>query len=173
MREMTKAVYIRAKLADAAVAAVAVLAGAVVVYIGNRLLGVRLELFYGVSTFTPSWVLALFFVPFVAGIFVSLIYGLGGKILAHFSPLIVLVTSYYQLHQNPLMAEQGVLLPIGYWLFIVIVAVEFASVGGVVGEILVKKTYGRTGTRNLHKLHRKHRKPEEDAPLSGGTGRGR
>ena len=78
-------------------------------------------------TCSGCWVTALFFVPFVAGIVVSLIYGLGGKILAHFSPLIVLVASYYELHQDPLVAD-GVLLPIGYWLFIVIVAVEFASV---------------------------------------------
>lgn len=163
---MTRAGYIKAKLADAAVATVAVLVGAVIVYAGDRLLGVRLELFYGVATFTPYWVLALFFVPFVAGIAVSLIYGLGGKILAHFSPLIVRVASYYELYQDPLVAD-GVLLPIGYWLFIVIVAVEFASIGGVVGEILVKKTYGRTGRANLHKLHTRYRKPEDGAELPG------
>src|SRR5690606_33282542 len=93
MRGMSKAAYIKSRSMDAVVATIAVLAGAVIVYAGDRLLGVKLELFYGVSTFTPAWVLALFFVPFVAGIVVSLIYGLGGKILAHFSPLIVRVVS--------------------------------------------------------------------------------
>lgn len=166
---MTRSAYIKGKATDAAVATVAVLAGAVVVYVGDRLLGVRLEIFNGVSTFTPYWVIALFFVPFVAGIVVSLIYGLGGKILAHFSPLIVRVHSYHELYQDPMAAgDQGVLLPIGYWLFIVIVAVEFASIGGVVGEILVKKTYGRTGKANLHKLHKRYRKPGQ-ATVPGDT----
>ena len=160
--------YIKGKLIDAVVATVAVFAGAIVFYVGGRLLDVRLELFYGVSTFTPSWVITLFLVPFIAGIIVSLIYGLGGKILAHFSPLMVLAADYYQVSQNPGMAD-GALLPIGYWLFIVIVAVEFASIGGVIGEILVKKTYGRTGRANLHKLHTKYRK---EAELSGGDAGG-
>lgn len=137
---------------DAVVATVAVLAGAVVVYVGHRLLDVKLELFYGVATFSPSWVLALFLVPFVSGIVVALIYGLGSKILAHFSPLIVVGVSYYETYTNRGLLEDGVsLLPLGYWLFIVIVAVEFASVGGVIGEILVKKTYGRSGRRHLHR----------------------
>lgn len=151
MRGMSKAAYIKSRSMDAVVATIAVLAGAVIVYAGDRLLGVKLELFYGVSTFTPAWVLALFFVPFVAGIVVSLIYGLGGKILAHFSPLIVRVVSYYELYESRALIEDGSLLPLGYWLFIVIVSVEFASIGGVVGEILVKKTYGRTGRRHLHR----------------------
>lgn len=150
--------YIKRRSLDACMAAVAVTAGAIVVYAGDWLLGVNLEVYYGYSTYSVAWVLAVFFVPFVAGIVVSMIYGLGGKILAHFSPLIVRAYNYYDLHGVPL--EAGSLLPLGYWIFMVILCVEFATIGGVIGEVLVKRTYGRTDRKNLHKLHRKYKKPE-------------
>ncbi|KAF0190648.1 MAG: hypothetical protein FD165_2550 [Gammaproteobacteria bacterium] len=139
-------------------ALVAISAGAVIVYFGDRLLGVKLELFWGVSTFTPLWVLDLFFVPFLAGIVVSCIYGLGGKIVAHFSPLIVRIVSYYELNSIPADAlpDYSVLLPMSYWLLVMIVSVEFAAVGGVVGEILIKRVYGRSPKSSL--LHKKYAK---------------
>src|SRR3569832_1560166 len=86
------------RLLDVGIAAVAVLVGAGIVYLGDKLLGVTLERFYGVETFTLFWVADLFLVPFIAGIVVSLIYGLGGKMLAHLCPVIVRVISYYELH---------------------------------------------------------------------------
>src|SRR3569832_1848535 len=66
------------RLLDVGIAAVAVLVGAGIVYLGDKLLGVTLERFYGVETFTLFWVADLFLVPFIAGIVVSLIFGLGG-----------------------------------------------------------------------------------------------
>lgn len=150
---------IRNRLLDYGVAIIAVAAGAVVVYLGGKLLGVRLEFYYGPATYTPQWVLTLFFVPFVGGIVVSLIYGLGGKILAHAPALIVHAVAYYQVYGStpPPGAD---ILPFGYWIFVVILCVEFATIGGVIGEVMVKRTYGRTDRRNLHKLHRKYAKPE-------------
>lgn len=148
-------------------ALVAIGVGAAIVYFGDRLLGVELELFRGVSTFTPLWVLDLFFVPFVAGIVVAGIYGLGGKIVAHFAPLVVRIPSYYQLDSLPVTAlpDHAVLLPISYWLLVVVVSVEFAAFGGVVGEILVKKVYGRSPRALLHKRYAK----DPVAPLPTGS----
>ncbi len=143
---------LKQRLMDMGVATIAVSCGALVIYVGDTLLGVKLELFYGIATFHPLWIVDLFFVPFLGGIVVSLIYGLGGKILAHFSPLIVRVISYYQLHlEGPPPGSD--LLPLGYWLLVVIVAAEFAAIGGVVGEVVVKRTYGREG--QLHKRRRR------------------
>lgn len=144
---------IKNRLADAGVALIAVMAGAAVVHFGDRLVGVRLELYYGVSTFDPLWVLDLFLIPFLAGIIVSLVYGLGGKILAHFSPVLVRVISFLELN-NAVLPDGVSILPLGYWLLIVVVAAEFASIGGVVGEIIVKKTYGRTANKSL--IHKKY-----------------
>lgn len=146
---------------DYCVAAVAVVAGAIVVYAGGRLLGVNLELYYGPATYSPQWVLTLFFVPFVGGIVVSLIYGLGGKILAHLPALLVHAIAYYQVYGTS-PADGADILPIGYWIFVVILCVEFATIGGVIGEVMVKKTYGRTERHNLHKLHRKYSKTAPD-----------
>lgn len=157
---MNKAV--KTRLADVGMALIAIAAGAVIVYFGDRLLGIRLEYYFGVATFNPAWVLDLFGVPFVAGIVVSLIYGLGGKILAHFSPLVVRIMSFYELH-NGLTPPDGVsVLPMSFWLLIVVVSAEFAAFGGVVGEIITKRTYGRTANKRL--LHKKYQK----GPAGGG-----
>lgn len=159
---------IKNRLLDCCVAVVAVAAGSITIYFGDVLLGVKLEIYYGPATYSPQWVLSVFFVPFLGGIVVSLIYGLGGKMLAHMPALVVRSISYYQVYGTGV--EGGHVLPMGYWIFVVILCVEFATIGGVVGEVMVKKTYGRTSKRNLHKLHRKYSKdgsrsytPETDA----------
>lgn len=153
----------RNKLFDICVGTVAVLVGAGIVYLGDKLLGVKLEIFYGVGTFSPIWVLDLFVVPFIAGIVVSLIYGLGGKMLAHLSPVIIRVASYYELQGAVHLPEGGIVLPIAYWLLVVVVAAEFAAFGGVVGEIVIKKTYGRTAKHLIHKKYQKAG-PENTVP---------
>jgi len=135
---------------------IAVFAGAAVNFAGDRLTGVSLEIFYGVQTFSPMWVVTLFFVPFVAGVVVSLVFGLGGKILAYFSPLIVRVYEYNFVYDDRhSLPDGGLLLPLGYWILVVIIAVEAAAIGGVIGEIINKKVYGRMDKRRFHKRHQK------------------
>lgn len=125
----------------------AILAGAIVNLALDKILGVRLELYHGVSTFSPIWAFDLFVIPFIAGLVVSLIYGLGGKLLCYFSPIIVRGWSYYEAVTNPEVlanAGEGVtVLPIAFWILILIVAIEAAAFGGAFGEVMVKKTYGR------------------------------
>lgn len=130
---------------------VAIAAGAAVNVLGDWLLGVRLEYFMGPYTFSLSWILTLFVVPVFAGLTVSYIYGLGGKIWCYFSPVIVRVVSYLDVVYVSGVPEGVSLLPIPYWILIVIVAVEAAAIGGVFGEILVKKTYGRRPKDLLYK----------------------
>jgi hypothetical protein len=145
---------IKSKLADVGVGLIAILAGAAVIHFGDKLLGVTLEFYFGVATFSPTWVLDLFFVPFVAGIAVSMVYGLGGKMLAHFSPLIVRIISFYDYSYVTTPPEGMFLLPTPYWLLVIIVAAEFAAIGGFVGEIIIKRTYGRTKAKHL--LHKRY-----------------
>ena len=134
----------------------AILAGAAVIYAGNKIIGIDLELYYGIQTFNPYWVLTLFLVPFIGGIVVSFIYGLGGKILAYFPALIVHGAGYLYYQMNPGMVPDGTTtLQLGYWILIVIIAVEAAAVGGIVGEVVIKKTYGRSDKRKLHKRYQK------------------
>jgi len=159
---------LKRRIADLGVAVLAIAVGAGIVYFGDRLLGIRLEYFFGVSTFSPLWVLDLFGVPFVAGIAVSLIYGLGGKIWAHFSPLIVRVISFYELHHGVVPPEGVAVLPLSYWLLIVVVSAEFAAFGGVVGEIITKRTYGRTANKRLlHKKYQKNGRPDDHVRRKG------
>jgi hypothetical protein len=42
------------------------------------------------------------------------------------------------------IAPGSSLMPIGWWGFFLILTIEFSAVGGVIGEVMVKRTYGRS-----------------------------
>ncbi len=118
--------------------------GCLVNYAGDRLLGVRIELFWGLQTFNFIWFLQLFILPVLVGMSVSVIYGLGGKWLCYFPPLVVRFIAYYQTQYIIGVPDGASLMPMAWWGFFVILAVECAVIGGVAGEILIKRIYGRT-----------------------------
>ena len=121
----------------------ALVAGCLLNYFGDHLLGVRIELFWGLSTFSLLWFLDVFIVPFIAGIAVGMIFGLGGKWLCYFPPLIVRFYGYFETMKIIGIPDGAALMPMGWWGFFVILAVESAAIGGVIGEIMIKRTYGR------------------------------
>ena len=126
--------------------AAAVLLGTAFNHFADRILGVTIEAFSGgIGYFSPSWVLDLFLVPFLVGVMVSLIYGFGGKWLSYLPSLIVRSASYFAIanHLTP-MAPGSSLMPIGWWGFYLILAIEAAAMGGVIGEVVIKRTYGRS-----------------------------
>jgi hypothetical protein len=122
---------------------VALIAGSLVVYAGDRLTGVQIELWWGLSTFNFLWMIAMFIVPLISGIVVAVIFGLGGKWLCYFPPLIVRCIEYFRFAFFSEVPEGAVLLVFPYWILFVILVVEAAAFGGVIGEIMVKRTYGR------------------------------
>ncbi|MBK9131704.1 MAG: hypothetical protein IPM20_08755 [Gammaproteobacteria bacterium] len=122
---------------------IALIAGCVVNYAGDRLLGVDLELWWGLNTFGIVWMLDMFIVPLIAGIVVAVIFGLGGKWLCYFPPLIVRTINYFTLYYADSLPQGAHMLTFPLWILIVILAVEAAAFGGVIGEIVVKRTYGR------------------------------
>jgi hypothetical protein len=126
--------------------AAAVLLGLAFNHFADRILGVQIEAFSGgVGYFSPSWVLDMFLVPFLAGMLVSLIYGYGGKWLSYLPSLIVRCFSYFAIaYHFTGMAPGSTLMPIGWWGFYLILALEAAAVGGVIGEVVIKRTYGRS-----------------------------
>ncbi len=128
----------------------ALLVGCALNYFGDRLLGVKIELWYGLDTFSFAWVLDMFLVPFVAGLITAVIFGMGGKWLCYFPPLIVRVASYYTLSNS----HHPDLLVMGYWGFFVILTVEAAAIGGIMGEIMNKRTYGRSAPETVYKGRR-------------------
>ncbi len=146
------------RLKTVLMAFVAIAAGVLVNYIGDRLIhnispapGVRLELFWGVATFSPYWVLDLFVPPLIAGFVVSWIYGLGGKLWCYFVPIIVRGYSYIEMMNYENLPEGVSLLPFGYWILVLIVAIEAAAIGGAFGEVMLKKTYGRRPKHLIYK----------------------
>lgn len=114
-----------------------VLVGMAVVFLGDFLLGVRIERFSGMATFTPYWILDVFLVPFIAGYVVAKLYGeKNGKWLACLPPLIVRGLGVLYLYvTDPLWHEDLFFhMHLHYWALCVILAVEAANLGGVLGE---------------------------------------
>lgn len=136
--------------------ALALLIGCAIIYAGDRLLGVQLELWYGLDTFNFAWMLDMFVLPFVSGFAVASIFGLGGKWLCYFPPLIVRLGSYFAL-QHAVLPPDAILQVMGYWAFFVILNMIAAAFGGVTGEIMVRGTYGRSAPEKIYK-----RRQEQD-----------
>jgi hypothetical protein len=120
------------------------LIGMSVNHFGDRLLGVKIELFSGLSTFSFAWMLDVFFVPFLAGLAVAWIFGMGGKWLCYFPPLIVRSLSYAEILYVSGTPHGSTLNPMGWWGLYVILAMESAGIGGIVGEVMIKNVYGRS-----------------------------
>lgn len=120
---------------------------------GEYLLNTNLELWWGLDTFNWRWFIAVFILPFIAGTAMGLIYGLGSYWLCYFPPIAVRLASYfyYDLINPAAIPENASLLPMGWWGFFVILAFEAAAFGGVAGEILLKKTYGRLPREQFYK----------------------
>jgi hypothetical protein len=130
----------------------ALLIGCLINYFGDRLLGVQMELFLGLSTFSMMWILDVFALPFLVGLAVGVIFGMGGKWLSYFPPLIVRGISYYQLaHTTAPLPPDSSLINLGWWGFFVILAMEAAAFGGIMGEIVIKGTYGRSAPGTVYK----------------------
>jgi len=112
----------------------------------DRILGVKIEVFPGnvLEYFSPLLVLDLFLVPFLGGVLVSAIYGFGGKWWSYFPPLIVRTVSYIEIAYVTGVPPGAALIPLGWWGFFVILAIESSALGGVIGEVMIKRTYGRT-----------------------------
>lgn len=142
--------------------AVALLIGCLLNYFGDRLLDVRVELYHGITGFGGLWAVDVFVLPFFVGLAVAAIFGFGGKWLSYFPPLIVRSISYFELQYHMLPIPEGsTLAPIGWWGFFVILAIEASAFGGIMGEIMMKGTYGRS---QRHKLYKKSAKNVEDEP---------
>ncbi|MDE1981122.1 MAG: hypothetical protein KGJ15_01445 [Betaproteobacteria bacterium] len=107
--------------------------------LGDWLLGVKIEVFRGIATFTFPWMVDVFLVPFLTGMVVARVYGKkGGKWLACLPPLVVRAASYaklYYLDHAP--GDFFYSLHLHYWGPCVILAVESANLGGILSEVLV------------------------------------
>ncbi len=117
--------------------------GGAIMQTGFDVLGVHLEWFSGINGYNGAWILAMTVLPVGAGVLIGMIYGYGGKYLAHFPPLAVLVISYYQSMQMP-QPEGMHLLPMGMMTVFIILQMEFCAVGGFIGELIMRRRTGWT-----------------------------
>ncbi len=120
--------------------AIAVAAGMAVIFLGDWLLGVRIEVFSGIASFTFSWMLDVFFVPFASGLVVSrIVRSRMGKWVSFFPPLLVRCASYLYLYLHVLDDGKGFFyhLNVYYWARCVILSMEAANVAGILGDVLI------------------------------------
>ena len=145
---MTKARFMSGTLA--------IMVGCLVNYIGDRLLGVRLELVpinNPLAIFNVLWAIQIFIIPTIVGLATASVFGLGGKWLCYFPPAIVRTIAYMESYYLVELPEGMTLMPFGWWIFFVILAVECAAIGGVFGEAMIKRIYGRTSPEEAEKLY--------------------
>jgi len=95
--------------------------------------------------------------PFFVGVLVAVIFGLGGKWLCYFPPLIVKSIGYLESTYINTVPEDTSIMPFGMWALYVTVVMTSAAFGGVMGEIMVKKTYGRSPQDILYKQRASNR----------------
>ena len=127
-----------------ALGSAALMVGSAVNYFGDRLLGFRIELWTGLSYFSGRLLLDLFIVPFIAGLAVAWVFGQGGKWLCYFPPLIVRILAYLQLaYSGEELALGSNQMNLILWCFFVILAVEAAAFGGILGEVFLRRIYTR------------------------------
>ena len=125
---------------------IAVMAGMLLIFFGDWITGVNIETFRGISTFTFSWMLDVFMVPFVAGFVVARIYRKrGGRYLACLPPLLVRCLTYlfmflYVYHDGKDFYYH---LNLYYWGPCVILVVEASNFGAIIGEVLAGAYRGR------------------------------
>lgn len=130
--------------------------GCLVNYIGDRLLGVRLELVPlndPLAMFNALWAIQIFVIPVFVGLATTAVFGLGGKWLCYFPPMIVRTIAYMESYYISSLPDGISLMPFGWWLFFVILAVESAAIGGIFGEAMIKRIYGRTSPEDAEKLY--------------------
>lgn len=116
---------------------VAVVMGMAVNFIGDWLLGAKIETFRGIATFNFIWMLDVFVLPFIVGIVVAKIYGRkGGKWLACLPPLFVRFLTYGYMALFVFDDGKGFFSHMTmYWGLCLILVVETANFGGILSEV--------------------------------------
>ena len=138
----------------------AFMVGSAINYFGDRTLGVTMEVYRDLLTaFSGAWVVDIFLVPFVAGIGVSVIFGRGSWWLCYFPPLFVRCVSYFQISQLTGPPEGFRLIPMGWWGFFVILAMEACTFGGFLGEVVLRRVYHRSEREKAREQIPAPRKP--------------
>jgi hypothetical protein len=134
----------------------AVMVGCLVNYAGDRILGVRLELVPindPLAIFNVLWAIQIFIIPTIVGVATAWVFGLGGKWLCYFPPMIVRTIAYVESDYLLDIPAGMTLMPFGWWIFFVILAVECAAIGGVFGEAMIKRIYGRTSPEEAEQMY--------------------
>jgi hypothetical protein len=132
-----------------ALGSAALMIGSAVNYFGDLLVGFKIELWTGLSYFGGLLLLDVFVVPLVSGLAVAWVFGHGGKWLCYFPPMIVRALAYIQLAVIGPIPPGTSELNFIFWCFFVILAIEAAAFGGILGEVFLRRIYTRPEAARL------------------------
>ena len=115
--------------------------GATVYFLLSKALGVHVEVWQGINTFTnPKWFAAVAVVPALSGFVTGIIAGHHGKWYAMIPVLLLHSADYAKLYNTP-GAEQ-VVLGYGLFIFFMIIMLELALMAGWGGELIRARKAG-------------------------------
>jgi len=121
-----------------------VLIGCLLIYLGIRLLGVQIELYRGIQLIDGTWITAIYLLPFLVGALMVRIFGPGGSWLCWIPPMIVEGITYIDTAYISGVPEDAQLIPVGYWVYYVVLMVGDAAIGGFSYQIFTNyKEYTR------------------------------
>ncbi|PJA25072.1 MAG: hypothetical protein COX57_05180 [Alphaproteobacteria bacterium CG_4_10_14_0_2_um_filter_63_37] len=101
----------------------------------DRLLGVHLELWQGLSTISLAWLIDLVVIPLLVGAVTAYVIGRSGKWWCMLPVVWVRTLNYIGLSTTG-WPEGSSLLPYGFWGFILFTVAECAMLGGYIGEYM-------------------------------------
>ncbi len=115
--------------------------GCTVYYFLVELMGIRVEMWYGIETFAdPRWFAVVAVVPAVSGLVTGLVAGRYGKWYGLLPVAILHPIEFYQLSHQP--SQEYVVLGYGLFLFFMVIMLELGLMGGWLGELARKRMGG-------------------------------
>lgn len=133
-------------------ASAVVFIGCLLIFAGIRLLGVQIELYRGIHLIDGSWITAIYLLPFLVGGLMVRLFGAGGSWLCWIPPMIVEGIAYIDTAYISGVPEDAQLIPVGYWVYYVVLMVGDAAIGGFAYQIFKNyKEYSKKRSGNRRK----------------------
>jgi len=117
--------------------AVVISIGCLLIYFGIKLLGVHIELYRGIHLIDEKWITAIYLVPFLVGALIVMAFGPGGSWVCWIPPIIVEGYGYIDTAYISGIPEDAQLIPVGYWIYYMVLMVGAAAIGGFSYQIFM------------------------------------
>ncbi|MES1981564.1 MAG: hypothetical protein V4443_03715 [Pseudomonadota bacterium] len=116
---------------------IVIILGSILIYVGVKLLDVHIELYRGIHLIDEKWITAIYLLPFVVGALIVMAFGPGGSWICWIPPVIVEGWAYIDTAYITGVPEDAQLIPLGYWVYYMVLMVGAAAIGGFSYQIFM------------------------------------